>query len=286
MNANSQPKMPAISEWLKDTTHRLKYADIPSARLDAELILAHTLRKSRTYLHAHIDQQLTERELEIAEARIALRIDRVPVAYIIGHKEFYGRVFHVTTATLIPRPESEAMIDLLKELVAGTPPRLLGSPPLRLIDIGTGSGCLGITAKLEVPELDVTLADLSRHALAIAAKNSQQLQADVAILHSDLLSKYPISPDFILANLPYVDREWEALSPELQHEPALALFAEDNGLHLIKKMIQQAGTQLTANGYLLIEADTSQLDAISDYAATHRLHETTRRGFIICLKKN
>ncbi|MDT4840957.1 Release factor glutamine methyltransferase [compost metagenome] len=285
MNANSRPKMPAISEWLKLATHRLKYADIPSARLDAELILAHTLRKNRTYLHAHIDQVLTGRELEIAEARLALRTDRVPVAYIIGHKEFYGRLFHVTTATLIPRPESEVMIDLLKKLVKETPPRLLGSPRLRLIDVGTGSGCLGISAKLELPELDVTLADVSRHALAVATKNSQQLQADVALIQSDLLTDFPIQPDFILANLPYVNPEWE-LSPELKHEPALALFADDNGLRLIKKLIQQASTQLAPGGYLLLEADTSQLDAISAYASDHTMHETARQGFIITLKKD
>lgn len=277
--------MPVISEWLKEATRRLKYADIPSARLDAELILAHTLRKNRTYLHAHIDQALTERELEIAEARLTLRVDRVPVAYIIGHKEFYGRLFHVTTATLIPRPESEEMIDLLKELVKETPPRLLGSPPLRLIDVGTGSGCLGISAKLELPELDVTLADVSRHALAVATKNSQQLQAEVALVQSDLLTSFPIQPDFILANLPYVNPQWE-LSPELKHEPALALFTDDNGLRLIKKLIQQASMQLAPGGHLLLEADTSQLDAISTYAADHGMRETTRRGFIICLKKS
>ncbi|MNQ97416.1 50S ribosomal protein L3 glutamine methyltransferase [compost metagenome] len=177
------------------------------------------------------------------------------------------------------------MIDLLKELVRNTPPRLLGSPQLRLIDIGTGSGCLGISAKLELPELHVTLADVSRHALAVATKNSQQLQADVTLLQSDLLTNYPFQPDFILANLPYVDPEWQ-LSPELKHEPALALFADDKGLQLIKKLIQQAGAQLIPGGHLLIEADTSQLDTISSYGAAYGLHETARRGFIICLKKD
>lgn len=177
------------------------------------------------------------------------------------------------------------MINLLKELVKETPPRLLDSPRLRLIDVGTGSGCLGISAKLEMPELDVTLADVSRHALAVATKNSQQLKAEVSIIQSNLLTSFPIQPDFILANLPYVDPEWE-LSPELKHEPALALFADENGLRLIKKLIQQASIQLASGGYLLLEADTSQLDAISIYANDHGMHETTRRGFIICLKKS
>lgn len=285
MNVNSLPKMPAISEWLKDATQRLKQADIPSPRLDAELILAHTLRKNRTYLHAHIDQSLSSRELDIAEARLVLRLDRVPVAYITGHKEFYGRLFHVTTATLIPRPESEAMINLLKELIQLTPPRLLDAPRLKLIDIGTGSGCLGISAKLELPELDVTLADISHHALMIAVKNSQRLHADVSTLQSDLLADYPLQPDFILANLPYVDREWDT-PPELEHEPELALFASDSGLHLIKKLVRQAQTQLAEGGYLLLEADTSQLDTIASFARLHNMSEVRRDGFIIALQRD
>lgn len=277
--------MPAISEWLKIATQRLKLADISSPRLDAELILAHTLRKNRTYLHAHADELLSHREHDIAEARLTIRLDHVPVAYIIGHKEFYGRLFHVTTATLIPRPESEAMIDLLKELIQLTPPRLLGAPRLKLIDVGTGSGCLGISAKLELPELDVTLADISHHALTVAAKNSQRLHADTTILQSDLLTGYPLQPDFILANLPYVDREWST-SPELEHEPDLALFAEDSGLYFIKKLIKQAQTQLTGGGYLLLEADTTQLDTIASFAKLHNFTEIKREGFIIGLQRD
>ena len=118
MNANSQQKTLAISEWIRSAFTRLKDADIPSPRLDAEIILAHTLRKGRTYLHAHSDESLTDRELEVAEARLQLRLDRTPIAYIIGHKEFYGRQFRVTPATLIPRPESEAIIDILKDVLA------------------------------------------------------------------------------------------------------------------------------------------------------------------------
>ena len=105
-----------IAEWMTHAAAALQSAGIPSARLDAEIILAHTLKKSRTYLHAHDDETLEARELEIADARLALREDRTPVAYIIGHKEFYGRPFKVTPSTLIPRPESEMIITLLKEL--------------------------------------------------------------------------------------------------------------------------------------------------------------------------
>src|SRR5664279_4030502 len=117
MSANSLPPMPAINDWLKDATATLSDIGITSARLDAEIILAHTLRKPRTYLHAHGDEQLSSRQRDIADTRLQLRLDRVPIAYIIGHKEFYGREFRVTTATLIPRPESEVMIELLTDIL-------------------------------------------------------------------------------------------------------------------------------------------------------------------------
>jgi len=181
MNANLPPKTPAntftIADWLAEATRQLVFADIPSARLDAELLLAHTLRKPRTWLHGHGDETLSERHREIANARLDLRLDRVPVAYIIGHKEFYGRMFKVTTATLIPRPESESLIALLNEAL----PRNHSLLPeaLKVVDVGTGSGILGITAKLEHPELDVTLLDISRHALTVAQDNAATLNAEV-----------------------------------------------------------------------------------------------------------
>ena len=115
MNENSPLKTPAISSWLRTAAASLKQAGIDSARLDAELILAHTLQKSRTYLHAHGDEILSPRQAEIADARLHLRVERTPLAYIIGHKEFYGHQFKVTPSTLIPRPESEVMLELLLE---------------------------------------------------------------------------------------------------------------------------------------------------------------------------
>lgn len=255
MNANS-PQNPSIKDWLALATTELEAADIPSARLDAELILAHTIRQNRTYLHAHHDQILDERQTEIATARLALRLDRVPVAYIIGHKEFYGHQFRVSTATLIPRPESEVLIELLDQAIPKNI-ALLTEQPLKLVDVGTGSGALGITAKLAHPELTVTLLDISRHALKIAQQNAEERKADVTILRSDLLSHYPFVADIIIANLPYVDIEWER-SPELAHEPAEALFAAKNGKALIFQLIGQTKSRLATGGFLILEADPMQ----------------------------
>ena len=254
-----------ISEWLKIATKSLKAENIPSARLDAELILANTLRKNRTYLHAHLDEELDPRRFDIANARLDLRLDRVPIAYILGYKEFYGRRFTVSPSVLIPRPESEDLISLFLELTASEIAEKV------LIDVGTGSGCLGITAKLERSNLSVILSDISKPALNIAEKNANALNADVHIQQQSLLNGQLKPVDYIFANLPYVDKDWD-VSPELQYEPDIALFAEDEGLKLILQLISQAPRCLTSEGLLFIEADPQQHNRIID--------ESVKNGFV------
>ena len=191
-----------ITEWLAQATYELKSADIESARLDAELILAHTVRQPRTYIHAHGSDELNPRHEDIANARLELRLDHTPVAYIVGHREFYGRKFKTTPAALIPRPESEDFIELLATIMPKNLP--LVPTTLHLVDVGTGTGCLGITAKLEWPELQVTLIDISRHALNLAQENATELHADVSVIKGDLLRGYVGHIDIVIANLPYV----------------------------------------------------------------------------------
>jgi release factor glutamine methyltransferase len=269
--------MPAINHWLETATQELKTAGIPSARLDAEIILAHTLRKPRTFLHAHSDDSLDPRQCEIADARLQLRIDRTPIAYIVGHKEFYGRQFKVTPSTLIPRPESEAIIHLLKKYSTTVADK-------KLVDVGTGSGCLGITAKLEIPEFTVTLTDISRHALHVAEMNAAYHKATVSLIHGDLLARYPFSADIILANLPYVDEAWER-SPETNHEPPEALFASAGGLHLINRLLYETKTQLADNGLIIIEADPRQHETITETAKKVGLKLLEAEGFIQVFQK-
>lgn len=282
MNENS-PSALTVKDWLDLATRQLVFADISSARLDAELILAHTLRKNRTWLHGHGDEPLGERMVEIANARLDLRLDRVPVAYIVGHKEFNGHRFKVTTATLIPRPESESLIELLNVAVPKNA-RLLHDRPLRLVDVGTGTGILGITAKLEHPELDVTLIDNSRHALNVAEENAQNLHAEVDVLLSDLLIKYPFVADIIVANLPYVDPEWER-SKETDHEPAAALFAGNHGLAVIFELLAQTQEKLAVGGKLILEADPEQHAAITKEAAKYGLVHSETRDYGVLLEK-
>jgi release factor glutamine methyltransferase len=283
MSANSPQKPPAIKAWLTDAAAQLRHAGINSAKLDAEIILAHTLRKGRTFLHAHGDETIPIRESEIADARLQLRLDRTPIAYIIGHKEFYGRLFRVTPSTLIPRAESEMVITMLKKLHAGMVSLFKESP--KLVDVGAGSGILGITAKLEMPELDITLLDISKHALNVAKTNAQKLAAHVTCAQSDLLALYPFTANFIVANLPYVGTDWER-SPETNFEPELALFAKDNGLHLIKQLTEQARAHLQKNGFLILEADPRQHAAIIAHAKKYGFSKQTVQDFIVVLQKD
>lgn len=263
--------------WLEMAANELADAMIPTARLDAEIILAHTINRPRTWLHAHSDEPLDPRRRDIADARIQLRLERVPVAYIIGHKEFYGRRFFVSPATLIPRPDSEALIELLKDW-------LKTNTAKQLVDVGTGSGCLGITAALEHPELSVTLCDIDARSLKIAASNAKAHAVKARTLKSNLLASYPLSADVIMANLPYVDRAWET-SEDTKHEPAKALCAADGGLKLIKQLIDQTPRSLSSTGALILEADPRQHAAITNYAKQHGLTTQRTLGYGLLLTR-
>lgn len=265
-----------IDEWLRGVSEEFADAMIPTARLDAEIILAHTISHPRTWLHAHGDELLDPRRKDIADARAELRLERVPIAYIIGHKEFYGRRFNVSPHVLIPRPESESLIELLK--------RHLPDSAKHLVDVGTGSGCLGITAKLELPQLSVTLVDIDKNALKIAKSNAISLQATVRTLESNLLDAYPLLADIVIANLPYVDRGW-TVSVDTESEPDLALYADDHGLKLIKRLIDTLPSRTSARALILLEADTRQHEAIIAYATKNHLSLVATDGLGIALRR-
>ena len=214
-----------VSLWLKTASQSVDL-------LDAELILAHSLGAERTFLHAHPDFELSEEIAQKANLALERRQNHEPLAYITGAKDFYGREFQVTEDVLIPRPETEVLIEVTKRL-----------KPTKILDVGTGSGCIAVTLAKELPGAIVTGIDISEKALEIAEKF-----------------------DLIIANLPYVDRDWDWLGPELQFEPKTALFAEDGGLELIKKLIQQAPEHLEQGGCLLLEADKTQHQKITDFA--------------------
>lgn len=268
-----------IDAWLHEATVQLKSLGINSARLDAELILANTLRKDRTYLHAHSDEVIDPRRRDIADARLSLRRDRVPLAYILGYKEFYGRRFSVSPKVLVPRPESEDCIHVLLKYAP------VDDQPRTLIDVGTGSGCLGVTAKLELPKnWHVILSDISADALAVAKKNAEALQASIFTQKQSLLFGQYEPLDCIIANLPYVDTSWPDTSPELRHEPQEALYADEGGLKLIRQLIEQAPRHLKTGGLLIIEADPEQHQTIVAFGKQHGLIHEATEGLALLLQ--
>jgi release factor glutamine methyltransferase len=257
MNTQSTSKQPSIQNWLNKARLDLQKAEIETASLDSSLILALVLNQNQTYLHAHGDQTLSSDEALRADHLLALRSKRLPFAYISGVKEFYGLDYIVSPNTLIPRPESESLITLL----ASSDVKQKHS----LIDVGTGSGCLGITAKIIYPNLSVTLSDISEKSLIIARQNADKHSAKIQIVKSNLLQNISTKYDIIIANLPYVDKSWD-VSPETRFEPQHAIFADESGLKLIKDLIAQAPQYLNRNAIMILEADPCQHDAIIDHA--------------------
>src|SRR5688572_30589180 len=247
-----------IEQFLRDATAQFEAAGILSARLDAQVLLERTLRQNKAWLLAHGDEAIGDEKLPTLQEQTRRRAARQPLAYILGRQEFYGRTFTVSPAVLIPRPETETIIEELKTL------------PLpdnaRVLDVGTGSGAIAITAELEMPHLRTEACDISTAALEVASQNAERLRANVHYFASDLLQKAEHTYDAIIANLPYVADDWER-SPETNFEPRLALFAEDTGLELIKKLIAAAPKYLNKKGYVILEADPRQFVAIKKAAA-------------------
>ncbi|HSX28068.1 MAG TPA: peptide chain release factor N(5)-glutamine methyltransferase [Candidatus Saccharimonadales bacterium] len=271
---------PAINlhKWLHQATSSLQQAGVTSARLDALVLLADELGTNKAWVLAHPDEALSPQQLTRLADKLTRRAQRMPMAYIRGHQEFYGREFVVTPQVLIPRPESEALVDSLLTL-----PRTAHDT---LLDVGTGSGALAITTKLERPDLHVMATDVSADALKVARQNATNLKADVSFAIRDLLHGVAAhSLTYIVANLPYVARSWER-SAETNFEPALALFADDDGLALITTLIAQATQALSPKGWLLLEADPRQHTRIAELAKQHGFAVTASQGFAIVLHRS
>ena len=212
----------------------------------------------------------------------------LPKAYKTGFQDFYGRDFLVSPDVLIPRPETEQMIDAVlnlagKAYLPGVNPsaRVLPFKP-KILDVGTGSGCIAITLKLELPESEVVAVDISDKAIKIAQKNAEKLGVSILTIISNLLENVKFTPDLVVANLPYVDKKWDWIDREaLDFEPSLALYAEDGGLLLIKKLLDQSSER--GINYLVLEADPCQHSSIIDYAqGSYDLIET--RGFVLVFR--
>ena len=272
-----------VKSWLQSASQKLKNAGIASANLDAELILAKVLGAERTTLHAYPNRRLTRQQVFHANNWLNKRLKRIPLAYIFHEKEFFGRKFYINESVLVPRPETETLIEITKEIAQNND---------KILDVGTGSGIIPATLKLELPKtVEILASDISLHALAVANLNIKRLTGkEIQLFESNLLDKIPseiLSQITILtANLPYVDRNWVnfEIQNELHHEPQIALYAEKNGLELIFSLLKQAQT-LPNLRTIILEADPQQFEQIEQKAIELGFKKIKSKDYIIAFSK-
>jgi len=251
--------MPSLRQLLAQAAPALERAGVAAPRLTAEVLLAHSLGKERSFLYAHPEAEPDASALARFADWIERRAAGVPLQYLTGEQEFYGRLFQVTPAVLIPRPETELVVEAALEHL---PDR--ESQPLRLADVGTGSGCLAITLALERPQAAVTATDTSAAALEIARANATRLGACVDFLACDLLETVPGPFDLIVSNPPYIAAaQWDSLQREVRdHEPRAALIAGPDGTEVYARLIPQAAARLRPGGWLVLELGYESAGAV------------------------
>jgi release factor glutamine methyltransferase len=252
---------------------QLEAEGIEEPRISAEVLVFHVLECDRAYLFAHPERELTSAEQSRYEALISRRAAGEPLQYLTGHQEFWHSDFLVSSAVLIPRPETEHVIEVVLDLVH----HFALGPRLKIIDVGTGSGAIAITLARELPQADVHAVDLSPDALEVARTNAQRLAAEVCFGRSDVLAdvERDSSYDFVVSNPPYVGlNEADKVQEVVKHyEPQMAVFAGDEGLDVIRRLIPQAQETLRPGGWLLMEIGYSQADAVRALlTAWHNVH--------------
>lgn len=242
----------------------------PTAGLDAELLLLHTLALPRSTIYAYPGRLLSSEEQAAYDAAIGRRLAMEPVQYITGRQEFFGLELEVGPGVLIPRPETE----LLVEAVLNRMPR---DQPVRVLDVGTGSGAIAVAIAAHLPLAEVTAIDVSAAALEIAGRNVRKfaLGDRIKLLNSDLLTSVPESEtgfDVVLSNPPYIPlAERASLHPQVrEYEPDEALFAGPDGLAMYRRLIPEANRVLTTQGLLALEIGYGQKDAMAELLADWR----------------
>jgi release factor glutamine methyltransferase len=264
-----------VREALKHAISQLRAANVPSFTLAAELLLLHALGRDRTWLYAHPDDVLNEAARERLESYVSRRILREPTQHITGKQEFWGLGFEVTPEVLIPRPETEHVVEMLldrlavREVRAGRLQKNSGAG-LRIADLGTGSGCIAIALAHELPQAAITALDISPAALAVARRNAGRHGAQrIEFVESDLFAGFEKSSaprlfDVIVSNPPYIGRrEMQELAPEVRdREPALALIGGEEGYEFYAGLIAESARHLAPEGLLVLELGHDSLAAV------------------------
>jgi release factor glutamine methyltransferase len=252
-----------LKQALTAAVARLTEDHVPSPRMNAELLLMFTLNSDRAYLYAHPERELSADEQRRYHAAIAERARGVPAQYITGHQEFWGMDLIVAPAVLIPRPETEHVIETVLDLVGRAP---TPASPLYIVDVGTGSGCIALALAKELPQAEIHAIDISPAALEVARANASrhQLESRIHFHQADLLAEFEVKDkkdkydnyfDFVISNPPYVgESEEDQVQLEVRKfEPRTAVFAGHTGTEVISRLIPQAHAVLKPGGWLVME---------------------------------
>ncbi|MFA5375137.1 MAG: peptide chain release factor N(5)-glutamine methyltransferase [Dehalococcoidia bacterium] len=254
-----------VKEALHNTAKTLAANLVEEAPLEAELLLMHAMELNRTGLYLRLEDALSSEYSNALSGLMSRRLRREPVAYILKNREFYGLDFCVGPGVLIPRPETETLVE---EAIAFTRRNFPSGNPV-IADIGTGSGAIAVSLSRLFPKAKVYATDISAQALDIAALNCIRHGVRVELLYGDLLAPLPQPVDIIVANLPYVrDDELAGLSAEIKdYEPHVALAGGDDGLNVIRRLIVDAPDKLCSGGAVLLEIAPSQAAGLASWAA-------------------
>jgi len=256
-------------EWLR-AAEELLVKESGTARLDAEVLLSDALGKNTAWLHAHGDGSIDIGLLKQLDAQLRRRVRHEPLAYIRGRQEFYGRDFIVNKYVLVPRPESETMIELALKY---------SDNPVAIADVGSGSGALGITLALELNLPLVDFYDIDSNTLEVAKINARSYQIDGGFNVSDLLSTSTIRYDTVLANLPYVPNS-HTINNAAMIEPAIAIFGGEDGLDLYRKLFEQLSTFTWKPQIVCTESLPFQHEELEKIAAEYKFKQINKSDFV------
>lgn len=270
-----------VGEWLLSANALLTRVGIGTAHLDAVVLLEDCIKHDRAWILAHTEQPLTDEQLARLTEQLNRRAQHEPLSYIRNKTEFYGREFYIDHRVLEPRPESETMIDMLKSLHL---PR-----DVVIIDVGTGSGALAITARLEVRYADVMATDVDGEALKVAEQNCGKHSCDVQFLKGNLLKPFYLhyhpKHSVLLANLPYVPDSFQ-INPAAMREPQTAIFGGPDGLDLYRQLFEQIDPLAYKPLYILTESMPPQHELLRSIAAQHNYHQFAHDDFIQVFQPN
>ena len=258
-----------LLEVLQSTTDYFKKRGIESARLNAEHLLAHALKRKRIELYLEFERELTEAELASLRELVRRRGQGEPLQHLLGTVEFAGQVFLCDKRALVPRPETEQLVEKIAD-------GRLQNADCRIVDVGTGSGVIALSLAAKFPEARVTATDVSEDALSLARENAERLglTSRVELLCGDLLSNVNHGYDLIVANLPYVSTGDRAtLSREVGHDPDVALFGGERGDEIVRKLIEAAASHFAPGGLLALEVGIGQADDLAAFMAKKNYHD-------------